>query len=115
MGLIYLTKPATPEELRMMAEALTTLIKFAVDTKRRIAVGGGELHADCEARLLDKGSCQEDVWAAHIDLETGEVGCESMVNLRPSDGNASLEITDPVLRERVVELVRHFAGGRAHA
>lgn len=110
MGLIYLTKPATPDELRMMAEAHVSRIKFAVDVERSVAVGGGELHADCEAALLEDGSSQEHVWGAHINLETGEVMCESMINLRPSHGNPSLEVRDKRTRDRVESLIRHFTG-----
>lgn len=39
---------AEPEQMRQMLEALGIYIKLAVDIERRILVGGGELHADCE-------------------------------------------------------------------
>jgi Protein of unknown function (DUF5674) len=45
-------------------QGLETYVKLAVDLERRILAGGGALHADCEAALLEDGSRQEDVWGA---------------------------------------------------
>ena len=39
-----------------MMETLGSYIKLAVDIERAVLVGGGELHADCEAVLLERGS-----------------------------------------------------------
>ena len=43
---------ATSEQVKDMLEALQTYIKLAVDVRKRVVAGGGELHADCEAALL---------------------------------------------------------------
>jgi hypothetical protein len=115
MGLIYLTRPATPEELRTMSEAHDSRIKFAVDVERSVAVGGGELHADCEAALLEDGSSQEHIWGAHINLKTGDIMCESMINLRPSHDNPSLEVQDKSTRDRIECLIRYLLGRDPHA
>ena len=55
-------EPATAEQIAQMEDAFGTIIKLAVDTRRRILAGGGELHADCERILLEAGSRQEDIW-----------------------------------------------------
>ena len=55
---------ATEEQLAEMLETLETYVKLAVDVGRALAAGGGALHADCEALLLEDGSRQEDVWGA---------------------------------------------------
>jgi hypothetical protein len=52
---------ATRQQVEQMLEALDTYIKLAVDVQRGILAGGGVLHADCEAVLLEDGSRQEDV------------------------------------------------------
>jgi hypothetical protein len=39
-----------------MLQVLGTYIKLAVDLERGILAGGGVLHADCEAVLLEDGS-----------------------------------------------------------
>ena len=36
----------------------------AADVRRRILAGGGPMHADCEAALLEDGSVQSDIWGA---------------------------------------------------
>jgi hypothetical protein len=45
-------------------QSLETYIKLAVDLERGILAGGGVMHADCEAVLLDDGSSQQYVWGA---------------------------------------------------
>ncbi len=47
-----LEQPASAQQLSEMLEALGSYIKLAVDIEHAILAGGGELHADCEARLL---------------------------------------------------------------
>ena len=53
---------ATKEQVEEMLEILSSYIKLAVDIERGILAGGGELHADCEAVLLENGSKQVDIW-----------------------------------------------------
>ncbi|MEG4816933.1 DUF5674 family protein [Microcoleus sp. K5-D4] len=55
---------ATKEQLEEMLEILSSYIKLAVDIERGILAGGGELHADCEAVLLENRSKQVDIWGA---------------------------------------------------
>ena len=95
----------TPEQVREMMEAQGTFIKLAVDVRRRIIAGGGEMHADCEATLLEQGSSQDDIWGADWYPDENAVGFESFINIRPRQGNRSLYIQDPVLRAQVEEVV----------
>lgn len=44
---------AAPVQIQEMLE---TYIKLAVDIDREILAGGGTMHADCEAVLLEDGS-----------------------------------------------------------
>ncbi|MCZ6821254.1 MAG: DUF5674 family protein, partial [Calditrichaeota bacterium] len=41
-------KKTTPGQIDEMLEELDPIIKLAVDTRRQILAGGGEMHADCE-------------------------------------------------------------------
>jgi hypothetical protein len=70
-----------------------------------------ELHADCEALLLADGSQQEDVWGADWVPSTQQVTYEALINLRPRQDNLSMEILDPSIRQRVVEIVRRILEG----
>ena len=103
----------TPEQVAEMSEVLgRLLIKLAVDVERGILAGGGELHADCEQVLLEDGSRQEDVWGADWYPNTGEVGLEALINIRPRQQNYGMEIQDSDLRARVETVVRRLMGGQ---
>lgn len=102
---------ATKEQLEEMLEILGSYIKLAVDIKRGILAGGGELHADCEAVLLENGSKQVDIWGADWYPLTQEVGYESLINIRPRQNNRSMEIQDPMIRQQVAQIVQRLLGG----
>jgi len=101
---------ATGQQVAQMLEALDTYVKLAVDVQRGILAGGGVLHADCEAVLLEDGSRQEDVWGADWDPASRQVTFEALINIRPGQNNPSLEILDPVIRSRVAEITRRLLG-----
>ena len=101
---------ATPEQMHQMLEVLGVYIKLAVDIEREILAGGGELHADCELMLLRDGSAQVNVWGADWYPLRQTVGYESIINIRPSANNRSMEIQDPVLREQVGQIVHSRLG-----
>lgn len=80
------------------------MVKAVVDVSRNIMAAGGELHSDEEALLIDDGSAQRDLWG--INLYPGEMGdgwieFDSMINVRPSQGNRSRDVEDPQLRARI--------------
>jgi hypothetical protein len=89
-----------------MQSALGAYIKVAVDVRRGLLAGGGEMHADCEAELLADGSYQQDVWGADWDPVDNVITFESFINIRPSQGNRSLRIENPDLRHKVEHIVR---------
>ncbi|MCT7964565.1 DUF5674 family protein [Laspinema sp. D1] len=110
--MIYLIQErGTQEQIEQMLETLDDYIKLAVDIERKILAGGGELHADCEAVLLENGSKQVDIWGADWYPLTQEVGYESLINIRPRQNNRSMDIQDPAIRERVAEIVKNLLGG----
>ena len=97
---------ASVEQVGEMLQTLQTYIKLAVDVRRGIVAGGGALHADCEAALLEGGSRQEDVWGADWIPTSREVRFESLINIRPKQGNRKLTIEDTVLRQQIEQIVR---------
>ena len=97
-----------------MTEVLIELVdyvKLAVDIERWTIAGGGELHADCEAVLLNDGSLQQNIWGADWIPLLQEVRYQSFINIRPSQHNPSMEILDPNIRERVNTVVRAIFEG----
>ena len=102
-------KPITRSKLFEMAqERFGDLVKAVVDVQREIMTIGGDLHSDEEAFLLEQGSQQQDLWG--INLYPDKYGDEfiefdSIINLRPSQGNSSRDVKDPVIRQKVKEII----------
>ncbi|MHC5747066.1 MAG: DUF5674 family protein [Nostoc sp.] len=107
--ILLLRERATPEQLELMLQEHKFYIKTAVDIERRVLVGGGDLHYDCEQALLGDGSRQETIWAASFMPVTQKMIFESIVNLRPPQ-NRSMEILDSNIRERVAQIIIEFLG-----
>lgn len=109
--MIHLIKQkATAQQMSEMLQTLDTYIKLAVDVRRKILAGGGALHADCEAVLLEDESEQSDVWGADWLPDVQEVTYESLINIRPRQNNLALEIQDVKLREQVEIIVKELLG-----
>ena len=96
-------------DLGLMAEAgFGDLVKAVVDVQRGIMAVDGELHSDEEAWLLEHGSQQRDLWGINIYPElVGDqrIEFDSMINIRPSQGNRSRGVDDPDLRARILRIV----------
>ena len=102
---------ASHEQMKEMLEMLETYIKLAVDIERGVLAGGGAMHADCEAALLEDGSQQEFIWGADWNPSAQQVTFESLINIRPRQQNPSMEILDPKIREQVAEITVKLLGG----
>lgn len=102
---------ASQGQIQEMLDAVGGYIKLAVDIRRGILAGGGVLHADCESALLEDGSRQEEVWGADWNPAAQQVTFESVINIRPRQGNPSLGIEDPAGRGRVTQIARELLEG----
>ncbi len=92
----------------LAVEGYGEMIKAVVDIGREVLAVGGELHADAEALLLNDGSKQEDLWGINIYPEKNKenhIEYTSFINIRPRDGNRSLEIKDEGLRRKIRSIV----------
>ncbi|MGC1374722.1 MAG: DUF5674 family protein [Anaerolineales bacterium] len=101
---------ATKQQMQEMLEMLETYVKLAVDVERGILAGGGAMHADCEALLIEDGSQQEFVWGADWNPAAQQVTFESLINIRPRQNNRSLELQDATLRAQVEQITRKLLG-----
>ena len=104
--LLIIREKVDEETLKKVAEDLDGYIKVVVDIERNILAAGGKLHVDGEQLMLEDDSLQADLWGAGIDLETGEVDFDSMINLRPGQGNTSREVLDKGIRQKI-EIIIH--------
>lgn len=102
-------KKISVEKLKEVAgDALGNLIKAVVDIEKEIIIIGGELHADEEALLLEKGSKQVDLWGINIYPEIKDedwIEFDSMINLKPSQGNRSRGVDDLDIQKRIIKIV----------
>lgn len=94
------------ETIKKVAEDLDGYIKFVVDVERGLLSAGGLRHFEGEQLLIQDGSKQKNLWGGGLDRQTGEIDFDSMINLRPNDGNSSREVLDKDLREKVMEIVK---------
>lgn len=104
--LLIVEKKLSDSDLKKVAEDLKGYIKVVVDVDRQILAAGGVRHVDGEQLLLENGSRQENLWGGGLDLETNEVDFDSMINLRPSQGNASREVLSEGVRNKMTEIIR---------
>ena len=97
--------PISDSELReFLGKPYREMIKFVVDIRREVIALGGEMHADAQKVLLEDGSKQQDVWGANIypgRSKEQRLEWHSLINIRPSVGNCSIEIQDRPIQERV--------------
>jgi hypothetical protein len=87
------------------------LVKAVVDIERGVMAVGGELHSDEEALLLEDGSSQANRWG--INLYPALPGADwiefdSMINIRPSQGNRSRGVDDAETRRLITTIVERL-------
>ena len=107
--MIFIDKPVSLNEIwNNRKTTYSEMLKFAVDIENEWIVIDGEMHADCEALLLEKGSKQENIWGANLYPENDEpdfLEFTSFINLRPSLNNQSMDIQSSELRNSIRNIV----------
>jgi hypothetical protein len=103
-------KPIARFELKNIAKELFgDLVKAAVDIEKGIMAVGGELHSDEEILLIEKeGAKPEFIWGINLYPEKqgkAFIEFDSMINLKPAFNNRSRGVDDPVIRERIIQVV----------
>ena len=103
------TQSITLNEIKAMAKAtFGNLLKAVVDVDRDVVAVDAELHSDLEALLLDDGSKQKNLWGINLYPEIqGDdfVEFDSMINMRPSQGNRSRGIENEEMRKKIIAIV----------
>jgi hypothetical protein len=106
-----LREKASQAQVSEMLQEYKTMIKIVVDIRQNILSGGGEMHTDCEAILLEGGSEQDDLWGANWYPSEQRIEFESLINIRPRLGNRSVILQDENLRKQVENVTREILGG----
>ncbi|MFH1283402.1 MAG: DUF5674 family protein [bacterium] len=84
------------------------MVKGVIDIHLKIIALGGELHADAEAILLQKGSNQQDLWGFNIYIDkpiSKRIQYTSFINIRPAQNNRSLEIKNAELKAKIKRII----------
>ncbi len=98
------------KELEDIASAeFGDIVKVVVDILQGIMAVGGELHADEETLLVEKfGSKRKYLWGINFyPKKSGEEWIEfnSMINIKPAQGNRSRGVDDVETRESIIKVV----------
>lgn len=117
MEILIVREPVNQETLNALAkEWHHSLVKGVVDISRAVVALGGEWHIDANNRLIEDGSEQRNLWGFNIyPKETGDAAIEynSLINIRPTQGNRSMEIESAEIRtdvRRTVAVAVPFLG-----
>ncbi len=104
-----IAKRLTLQELKQMAaHRFGDMIKAVVDIENKIVAVDAELHSDLEALLIDNGSKQKNLWGINLYPEIpGDdfIEFDSMINMRPTQGNKSRGIDDAGIREKIIQII----------
>jgi hypothetical protein len=102
-------------ELSVVREMATStfgdMVKGVIDVDKKLMAIGSELHADSEAVLLEKGSIQSDLWGINIypeDDYPDRVEFDSLINIRPNQGNRSRDVEGPEIQKKILEIVKQL-------
>lgn len=102
------SKTALAELKKIAEERFGDMVKAVVDVEQKIMAIGGEMHADEEGVLLEQGSAQANLWGINLYPGlTGEdfVEFDSMINIRPRQGNRSRGVEDEEVRIKILAVV----------
>lgn len=109
---IVVTDRVTKREVEELSKhRFGDMVKAVVDIAKGTMALGGELHADEEQILLDRGSSQNDLWGINIyhALPRDQwIEFDSMINIRPSQGNRSRSVENEELRRQIKEMVNRM-------
>ena len=93
---------------RMSSKMFGNLVKAVLDIEKKILVVDAELHSDQESYLLQLGSKQENLWGINIYPELQKedrIEFDSMINLRPSQGNSSRGVESEEIKKKILDIV----------
>ena len=110
--MIILDRTITLDELNSMKDNFFgDIVKGVVDIDRELLSLDAELHCDLEKLLLENDSNQEALWGINLypDMEGEDfIEFDSMINIRPWQGNRNRYVEDEATREAIIKIVNKF-------
>jgi hypothetical protein len=97
-------------ELREMSEKMfDPIVKAVVDVRLGVMSIDADLHSDLELFMLERGSAQNDLWGINLWPENygndAFVEFDSLINIRPYQGNRARGVDSPEIREKIRAIV----------
>lgn len=90
----------------------TNTIKAVVDVDRSIIAVDSPMHYDCEQLLLENGSSQASLWGINLYLDEENIDdmveFDSMINIRPAQGNRTRGVEDEAVRAKIKAVVKKW-------
>lgn len=115
MQLELIKEKISKEKIKEIAEATYgSMFKLAVDIQRGIIAAGGEFHADGEQLLITDGSEQKNIRGANFYPFRGphdRFEYSALINIRPQEGNRSMNVEDPAVRKKMKEVLERLLLG----
>lgn len=109
MKIKIIRTPIPQKELIELARAgYGDMVKAVADLERKLLALGGAYHSEANQKLIDDGSLQPNVWGFNIypeNMKEERLQFTSLINIRPSVGNRTLEIKDERIKERIANIV----------
>ncbi len=78
---------------------------------RELIAIDAEMRSDLEALLLENGSEQESLWGINFypGIEDDDfIEFDSMINLRPRQGNRTRSVDSPEIRKKIIDVVNKW-------
>ena len=112
MNIKIIDKKIKESELREIAkEFYKEMVKGVVDVEHEILAMGGEYHIDANMVLIKNKSKQQDIWGFNWYFnKNGDEQIEyvSLINIRPVQGNRTMEVQDISLRNRMKLIILKY-------
>lgn len=101
--------PITKIELEEIAKGgFGDLVKAVVDINQKILALDGKLHTDEESLFLERRSKGKDLWGINLYPDKPEsewIEFDSIINLKPSQGNRSRGVENEEIRMKIKKIV----------
>ena len=104
-------KITKPELEELAKEFYVEMVKGVADIERNIIALGGEWHMDANQVLIEDGSNQQNLWGFNIYLNKPKkemLEYNSLINIRPNQGNKSMEIENEEIKNKIFEIVNNL-------
>ena len=109
---IVTNKISLAELKQMSTKMFDNLVKAVVDIERQVMAVDADMHVDQEQLLLQDGSAQKDLWGINLFPDRyGQdnfIEFDSMINLRPWQGNRSRGVEDETIRKIIAGMVNQL-------